>query len=152
MSHRPSLVYCQTLRSVTLQSAADDTNNKMIRSQRMAMRSRMMKDTEKYSQASHLPIAHGLLIWHLAAERGEGFCSLSTDADIGVPSWHCALLTPINTENKTSDEKFWQHELEIDCVPLRFTSGARWWRAHCKYPWLTLCGPVLLFCTFSLLR
>lgn len=106
---------------------------------------------EEYSPTAHLPIAHGLLIWHLAAERGEGSCSLWTDADIGVPLWHCALVTLINTENRTSDEKFWQHELEIDCVPLRFTSGARWWRAHCKYPWLTLCGPVFLYCTFSLL-
>ncbi len=77
----------------------------VIRSQRMETRSRMMKDPEKYRQAAHLPIAHGLLIWDLAAERGGGSCSLQTDADIGVPLWHCALLTPINTENKTSDEK-----------------------------------------------
>ncbi len=72
----------------------------------METRSQMMKDPEKYRQAAHLPIAHGLLILDLAAERGGGSCSLQTDADIGVPLWHCALLTPINTKNKTSDEKF----------------------------------------------
>jgi len=106
---------------------------------------------DERSIEKHLPNARGLLIWHLAAGREEGSCSLLTDADIGVPLWHCALVTLFNTENKTSNEKFWQHELEIDCGPLRFTSGVRWWRSHCKYLLLTLCGLVLLSCTFSLL-
>lgn len=113
----------------------------VIKCQRMVLCSCMMKYPHKYSRAAHLPTESGLLIWHSAAECEEGSCSLLTDADIGVPLWHCAFGSLIVIKNKTSDEKFWQHELKMYCVPLRFTSGARSWRTHCKALRLTLCGP-----------